>query len=191
MADPRNRSARVAAAQYKAATREPHEFLKFYMDEANSATWYISMSNFTGDEDEFAGGEYLVKVELPEKFPHEPPRFYFLTDNGLYKKGDKVCVSIGEYHKDQYRAALGVTGFCNTLVSGLIGWREMGNGINIIKTTPAEKRAIAAASHEYNLANNGEILEKINTAFEGYSRTWDLSKVSEELKNRLGLNSNG
>ncbi|QYB17424.1 E2 ubiquitin-conjugating enzyme [Pacmanvirus S19] len=197
------RQVAIMAAQMKKATIEPNEFIKFaFKSESETNVWYIILSNFSGDDGEFSYqitnesgnvetkyGEYLVRVELPGNFPFDPPHFYFLTENGLYGVGTKVCISIGEFHKDQYRAALGVSGFCNQLVSGLIGWKSMGGGIAITKTTVKQKKELAAKSYDYNRSHYPEIIEKVETAYAIYSSKWDLSKIPHEMKVRLGLTS--
>ncbi|SIP85775.1 Ubiquitin-conjugating enzyme E2 [Pacmanvirus A23] len=195
------RQVAIMAAQMKKATIEPNEFIKFaFKSESETNVWYITLSNFSGDDGEFSYqvtdesgniktkyGEYLVRVELPGNFPFDPPHFYFLTENGLYGVGTKVCISIGEFHKDQYRAALGVSGFCNQLVSGLIGWKSMGGGIAITKTTDKQKKELAAKSYDYNRSHYPEIIEKVETAYAIYSSKWDLNKIPHEMKVRLGL----
>jgi ubiquitin-conjugating enzyme E2 J2 len=101
-------------AQLKKATQELNEYIKFATKSDNEPNvWYILLSNFPGDDGEFAGGEYLCRMEAPDDFPFNPPHFYLMTENGVYGVETKVCVSIGEYHKDQYRAALGMAGFAN------------------------------------------------------------------------------
>lgn len=162
----------VARAQYKKAIREPSEHLKFHMCEDDVMKWYIILHNFAGDDGEYTGGEYLVRVELPKDFPFNPPSFYFMTPNGLYGLETKVCVSIGEYHKENYRATLGVDGFCKQLVSGLIGWRDLGNGINIKHTSAPAKAQLARESHEYNIANHAAMLMTVNANYAGYSSAW-------------------
>ncbi len=181
------RQAAIVAGQYKLAVKQPDVYLKFAMDEKDYNKWYILLSGFDGDEGEYTGGEYLVRIKLPADFPYSPPEFYFMTEQGLYGTETKVCISIGEYHKADARAALKVDGFCNQLISGLIGWRDMGGGIQILQTSVEQKKRYAAKSREYNLKYNAEILNKINDAYNGYSTNWDLKTVPEETRNKLGL----
>lgn len=183
MAD--RRQIAILNAQYKKAISEPHDYLKYMLDEQNVAIWYVLLSGFDGDESEYTNGEYLVRVELPKDFPFNPPQFYFMTKQGLYGVETKVCISIGEYHKADYRAALGVVGFCNQLVSGLIGWRDMGSGINIIKTSPQEKKKLAMASRSANYENHPEIMKKFDTNFIEYSSKWDRTKMTDTMKIRF------
>jgi ubiquitin-protein ligase len=139
-------------AQFKKALTEKNPYIKYGMS-SNCTVWYILLHNMEGDDGEYVGGEYLCKLVAPEKFPFEPPQFYFLTPNGVYEPNKKVCISIGEFHKDDYARTLGMSGFATELVSGMIGWKylhDAGGGIAIIKTTPEEKKMLAAKSKEFN-----------------------------------------
>jgi ubiquitin-conjugating enzyme E2 J2 len=166
------RQARVYKAQYGKAIKEKDESIKYAMDEQNMAKWYILLHNFSGNNDEYLGGEYIVRIELTNDFPYDPPHFYFMTPNGLYEVEKKVCISIGEFHKDQYPAALGVGGFCKQLLSGLIGWEEIGSGISIINTSEEKKKALAADSTEYNRTNNAMFMALIDSSYDSYSKKW-------------------
>ena len=184
---PDKRQTAIMMAQFKKATAEPNEFIKFVMSEDNACVWYIRLSGFAGNEDEFVGGEYDCRMVAPIDFPFNPPSFYFLTHNGLYEVETKVCINIGEYHKDEYRAALGMAGFANQLVSGLVGWKEMGGGINIVKTTTVKKKELAQVSCAYNREHHPKICTMIEDSFRGYSAKWDRTKIPAALVAKLGL----
>jgi ubiquitin-conjugating enzyme E2 J2 len=170
MAD--NRWNAIIRKQYKIAIGEEHCYLKFYMNESKLSEWFVLASGFGGDHGEYVGGEYLIRMEVPKTYPADPPHFYFMTPQGLYGVEKKVCISIGEYHKSNYRAVLGIIGFCNNLVSGLIGWETLGRGIEILHTTKEEKMKLASASVAYNARNNAQIIEKIKNAYAEYSLAW-------------------
>lgn len=182
------RKAQILLGQMKLAIKEPDEYFKFmFKSDAEMDAWYIIMSGFEGDNGEYKDGEYLVRIQLPKDFPFSPPDFYFMTPNGLYEVEKKVCINIGSYHKDQARAALKVSTFCNQLMSGFIGWTEMGGGINIVRTKAGEKKRLAAASQEYNRKHNAEIMDRIEANFRDYSSKWDLTKIAPEVRKKLGL----
>jgi ubiquitin-protein ligase len=182
-----DRRALVMTAQFKKATKDPSEYIKYYMPEDNINEWWILLYNFDGNNNEFKGGEYLVKMIAPEKFPFEPPQFYLHTENGVYGIKEKVCVSIGEYHKDAYPAALGMSGFAENLVSGLIGWKQLGGGINILKTDVAHKKILAMKSRKFNLENYQDTIVRIESCFDEYSKKWDVTKVPPSLHKRMGI----
>jgi ubiquitin-protein ligase len=184
---PDKRQTAIMLAQFKKACAEPNEHVKFAVSEDNACVWYIWIGNMVGDGNEYLGGEYLCRMVAPKDFPFNPPSFYFLTKNGLYEVETKVCINIGEYHKDEYRAALGMAGFANQLVSGLIGWRDMGGGINILTTTTREKKELATQSREINETRHAKICAMIKDSFAGYSAKWDRTKIPEEMAKRLGL----
>ncbi len=183
-----NRRQLMLQAQFKKAVEEPNEFVKYaFASENDQATWYVMLFGIGGNNDEFTDGEYLIEMKLPEKFPMEPPEFIFMTPNGLYDHGKKVCISIGEYHKADYRSALGARGFCQQLVSGLIGWKELGGGINVLKTSVDQKRKMAKSSREFNLKHYSDELKLVEDSFKFYSAKWDLSTVQPYLLAKLGL----
>jgi ubiquitin-conjugating enzyme E2 J2 len=140
-------------AQFKKALEGNSPYIKFAMSKESCCTWYILIHGVEGDEGEYIGGEYLCKLVAPARFPFEPPEFYFMTPNGVYEPNKKVCISIGEFHKDNYASTMGMLGFATELVSGMIGWRFLhaqGGGIAIIETSVEHKKMLAVKSKEFN-----------------------------------------
>jgi ubiquitin-protein ligase len=182
-----NRSAMLMAAQLKKAINEPNEYVKFYMDDENPREWHILIHNFDGDANEFTGGEYLIRMVAPEKFPYEPPKFYFFTENGVYGTQKEVCINIGHYHKEEYRAGLGMDGFANQLWNGMIGWKALGGGINILNTKADEKKKLASRSREFNRSKYPELMAQIESFYADYSSKWDKNKIPIPTLIRLGL----
>lgn len=161
----------VMIGNFKEATRDEDEHMMFYMSEDDVKVWYILIHGLKGQEDEFEGGEYIVRMRASDGFPYTPPEFMFMTPNGLYEVGtEKICVSIGKYHSDQYSGALGMRGFAVNLVSGLIGWRDMGHGIAIMNTKVDQKRKFARESAEYNDTKHADIKQKILESYANYSQ---------------------
>ena len=185
MADSKN-TLRITA-QYKKAIKEPNEFIKFALDDDDPYTWYIMVHNIAGSKDEYLGGEYIFKFILPKDFPYSPPKFYALTPNGLYDYNKICCISIGEFHKDDYRTSLGVAGFARELANGMIVWKDVQQGMNMLKTTYEEKKTIAKKSVEYNQKNNAKLLKIINDQYDLYSSKWDLKTITSELQFKLNL----
>lgn len=164
---------RVIMSMYRSTIKQQSEYLKFLLNENKIDEWWVMIEGMHGADNEFNHGQYLVRIELPLKFPYAPPHFYFMTHNGVYDVNVKVCVSIGEYHSNNYPSAQKVIGFVTNLVSGIIGWTDLGSGINIVKTDVATKRELARASAQYNQTHYADIVDKINKNFEAYSAEWD------------------
>jgi ubiquitin-protein ligase len=180
---------KIMAGHFQKAVREPEEFVKFYMCENDPQTWFILITNLSGKDGELEGGEYLFRMWAPPKFPFEPPKFTALTPNGVYDIKQSICISVGEYHKDQYQAVLGMGGFAKEMANGIMTWNTMGHGIGIIhmQNTVADKRRWAKESRAYNLKNYGNIMASIESTFSEYARKWDLTKMEPRLAKRLGL----
>jgi len=143
--------------------KTPDEILDFRINGDNLTVWYAKITHLIGENDEFADGEYLVKVTATDDFPVKPPDFQFLTPNGVYESHKRVCIDIGSYHTENYPATLGMVGFTKMLVSGLVDYAHLGHGINLIKTTVEEKKRLASKSREYNRTKNAEIIALFDT----------------------------
>lgn len=184
-----NNMDRMLQAQFNFAVKQPNEFVKYYMSD-DLTIWYCLLYNFDGNDNEFEGGEYLVRIVVNKEtgFPYNPPHFYFMTPNGVYGVEKKVCISIGEFHKDNYISALKVSGFVDQLWNGMIGWKSLGDGISILHTSAEEKKQFAAASRAYNREHYPELIARIESAYCAYSDKWDKSKIPEPMLKRLGLN---
>lgn len=145
---------------YREWTSHEDEYVRFILKESNKPDiWLMLISNMPG---EFSGGEYIVEIKATSKYPFEPPEFYFYTPNGVYLEEKKVCINIGSYHKDDFPTSLGMGGFAKQLVSGMFGWRTLGGGINIVKTSEKKKQTIAAVSKAYNARHFPELVKRFD-----------------------------
>jgi hypothetical protein len=151
------------AMLYKKARTLKSPNIMYLMYEEDPTTWYILLHSIEG----LPNGEYLVKMilprgnTLPESFPFVPPRFEFLTPQGVYGTETTVCVHVGQYHSDNYLISGGIPCFCSYLVSGLMYPEEIGGGISILKAPLNKRIKYAAESHEYNMARYGKLYTDI------------------------------
>jgi ubiquitin-protein ligase len=211
MSNTRNLAA-ILNGNFNKAVKAPNEYVLFSRDLTDHNVWYILIRNITGDNEEFTGGQYIFKMWAPDDFPFHPPRFYALTENGVYQIGKECCVDGGKWHSDRYRPVEGMAGFAEKLMSGLIGWDYLieNGGINLIepdflsaaRRNKAKKphvyeeaklenanriREFAINSIAFNEAHNSAILALIEDQYAIYSAKWDTSKLSEEEKARLSF----
>ncbi len=183
-----NNPALALLNQFKRTIKHPDMYVKYCLNPQKNDELIILISNMMGNHDEYiykdkdgpldikgekySYGEYLCRMHLPEGFPISPPKFYFYTPNGLYGVGVKVCVSIGEFHANQFPSGQQITGFCDNLVSGMVGWRELGTGIQIMHTTDAEKRWFAQQSRTYNIKHYSGMRNMVLESYDNYSKLW-------------------
>ena len=152
------------SAQFQEALEENHPNLIPVMDETDINTWFFLITNLSGV---YKGGEYIFCLKAPDTFPARPPQFTFLTANGVYEPGGKICISIGEFHAEYsaggsgafgWRAVLGMNGFAREVVNGMIDPEHLGGGIRILDESPALRARRAAASVSYNQRHHADLV---------------------------------
>lgn len=150
---------RILPAQLRNLIANPIPYLTAVPDPTDLRIWYVRIA---GLDTPYKHGEYIFTLTVPDEFPHKPPRLIFLTPNGLFIPGHKVCISVGEFHTNDgpgrdgaygWRPALGMRGFALEVVNALICSDTLGSGIGIAHSSPAEKQKLAEASRAYNAAH--------------------------------------
>jgi ubiquitin-protein ligase len=153
-----------------------HEHIKFVMSDEDVGVWYFVMGvmvdasedegQFLGNDDEFAGGQYVGKVTATKNYPFAPPDVVFLTPTEIYPiNSSDFCVDIGKYHKENYPATLGMDGFVSMIWAGIMGWRDLGAGISLLHYKKLKKdrvkliRKAAKNSKKYNAKHNRAVLD--------------------------------
>ena len=139
----------------KALSTYEHPNLLLAVDEKDISKWCFLVS---GLPTPFAGGEYIMEVVAREGYPIEPPEAFLKTKNGVFMPDTDICVSIGKYHADDksadgamgWRPAMGILGFAQEMVNGLLNYKELGHGIGLHIATEREIKAYAAASRRAN-----------------------------------------
>lgn len=46
---------------------------------------------------------FLGRIIFPADYPFKPPNIYFLTPNGRFELGKKICLSITSFHQETWR----------------------------------------------------------------------------------------
>lgn len=186
-----SRFARIMQGHFKKATKDPDEYVIYAMDPDDCRKWYILIRNMCGAEDEWVGGHFLFEMSAPKTFPHDPPTFIAQHENGVYGVGSKCCISIGEYHKDQYRAVLGMRGFAQELCNGMMNHEyltELG-GINLLKTSTKHKKKVSESSLDLLHTKFPKQMKLLEDSFAVYTKKWKLDSCNNDLRRRLSFGS--
>lgn len=197
-----DRLARIMHFQRKAAEKEDHPNLMIYMDENDFKNWFFLATNLPKP---FTNGEYIFQLIAPDEFPKKPPIFHFLTPNGVFQPGGKICISIGEFHANDapgkhgssgWRASLGMIGFAREVINGMIDPDHLGGGIRILNNLTPKKKELAYASRDYNYENFPELMKEFDIFKEEHSnlkvsklyKMWTASyKLYPELKRNKNI----
>jgi hypothetical protein len=179
----------------RCTVKDVHPHIKFIMADDYVHNWYFMMGamvdtdnrgEFSGDNEEFLKGQFFGKITATKVYPFGPPEVEMLTPTGVFPlNNNDFCIDIGKYHKENYPATLGMDGYTKMIWSGLVGWRDLGHGINLISgRTPQNKQVemIRKASFEsqaYNRKNNAALVELFRGTEEQKSA---VNKVSKKKK---------
>ncbi|CAM9556565.1 unnamed protein product [Ectocarpus fasciculatus] len=83
--------------------------------ESNLFEWHFTIRG--PPETEFEGGVYHGRIILPPEYPFRPPDIMFLTPNGRFSTGMKICLTISSYHPEHWQPAWGIRLILEALIS--------------------------------------------------------------------------
>lgn len=66
----------------------------------------------------YEGGYYHGKLVFPREFPFKPPSIYMITPSGRFKPNTRLCLSISDFHPDNWNPAWSVS----TILTGLLSF---------------------------------------------------------------------
>lgn len=183
---------------YKRCTiKDIHPHIKFIMKEDDVHNWYFMMGTtvnsdvegeFTGNDNEFVKGQFFGKITATNMYPYGPPDVEMLTPTGVFPiNNNDFCIDIGKYHKDDYPASLGMDGYTKMIWSGLLGWKELGYGINLVSAVSKKKqveliRKYSLDSQEYNLKNNMELVKMFQNTTEETKEITSVKNILQFMK---------
>ncbi|KAJ7114022.1 ubiquitin-conjugating enzyme/RWD-like protein [Mycena epipterygia] len=133
--------------EYVTMQKEPPPFVWAAPDEKNILTWNFLIRG--PSDSPFAGGEYHGVLQFPSEYPFKPPGIKMLTPSGRFHPDKKICFSMSDFHPGTWNPAWSVA----TILTGLLSFMlsdEMTTGS--VTSTDAHKRAFAARSHAWNIA---------------------------------------
>jgi len=150
---------------FKEVLKYRHEYVDVIMADKDTFEFIFRIRNMKGSNDEFIGGEYLLRLIPPDNYPYKPPDFKFLTPNGIYELNSSVCLSTGKYHPQQYRATGGMAGLARDIWTAMIMHKDIGGGISIIsekKRNIGNMKVHAARSKKFNRKNYKNYIDKFD-----------------------------
>eukprot|EP00597_Dinobryon_sp_UTEXLB2267_P006539 CAMPEP_0170065066 /NCGR_PEP_ID=MMETSP0019_2-20121128/5297_1 /TAXON_ID=98059 /ORGANISM="Dinobryon sp., Strain UTEXLB2267" /LENGTH=289 /DNA_ID=CAMNT_0010271851 /DNA_START=57 /DNA_END=926 /DNA_ORIENTATION=- len=113
--------------------------------EENMFEWHFTIRG--PSDTPFEGGMYHGRILLPSEYPFKPPNIVFLTKNGRFETGTKICLSISAYHEESWQPAWGVRTMLEAIISFLPS--EGAGAIGALDWTPEERKKLAIESNSY------------------------------------------
>ncbi|KAN0061329.1 Ubiquitin-conjugating enzyme E2 6 [Thecaphora frezii] len=127
--------------------KDPPPFVFARPKEDNILEWHYILRG--PPDTPYAGGEYHGQLLFPPEFPFKPPGIKMTTPSGRFKPDTKICTSMSDYHPHTWQPGWNTS----TILIGLLSFmcsEEMTTGS--VTGSDADRRTLAARSHEYNLS---------------------------------------
>jgi ubiquitin-protein ligase len=174
-------SEKILMSQMAKYLKDQHTNITLHADPENIHRWYWVFHRFTSDDPEdikhvFKNGVYVFLTTAPADFPNNPPKLQMVSpeDSGVYQAGDSICISIGQFHKNDtsskgdmatgWTKGFGMNGFINHVFNGLLLFLPSDHGIRLKVRPPLIKRFFALlSSTEVALTAPLDIIEVILT----------------------------
>jgi len=118
--------------------------------EDNLFEWHFTIR---GPRDtEFSGGIYHGRILLPHDYPLKPPDIIFLTPNGRFEVGKKVCLTISSYHTETWLPSWSI----RTALLAIIGFMPTpGTGIGSLEWPKERRMELAKKSLDFKCPKCG------------------------------------
>ncbi|KAK9364449.1 ubiquitin-conjugating enzyme/RWD-like protein [Lipomyces kononenkoae] len=102
----------------------------------------------------YEDGYYHGRINLPSNYPLAPPSFRFLQDSGRFDVNKEICLSISNFHVEEWLPAWGIRTALVALRSFMA--TDANGAIGSISGVPDEmKREIARKSRDFKCSNCG------------------------------------
>eukprot|EP00128_Syssomonas_multiformis_P010894 Colp12_sorted_trinity150504_noHs@8017 len=115
---------------------------------SNILEWHYVISG--PENTPYEGGLYHGKLVFPSEYPFKPPSIYMLTQSGRFRVNYRLCLSMSDYHPDQWNPSWSVASILTGLLSFML---ENTPTTGSVETTVEVKRDFARKSHTANLVN--------------------------------------
>eukprot|EP00038_Savillea_parva_P001648 m.106109 g.106109 ORF g.106109 m.106109 type:complete len:234 (+) comp10574_c0_seq4:241-942(+) len=135
--------------EYKQLRESPAPHIMAAPMPSNLLEWRFCLYGLS--DCEYAGGYYHGRLLFPEGYPFKPPGIMMLTPSGRFQTGSRICMSMSDFHPDQWNPAWSVESILKGLLSFML---ESTQTAGSIVTTEVEKRRLAQHSLKFNLADS-------------------------------------
>ena len=144
---------------------------------------------------EFEGGLYHGIIKLPMSYPNRPPSIMFLTPNGRFDVNMDVCLSMTQYHKEEWQAAWTIRSMLEAIIA-FFPVKEEHNAIGALDSSVESRKHFAKLSVKYKcdvcgpIANLLKPIEKTENNDKKNNTRKNSNSYHIENKNNKNIKSN-
>lgn len=175
----RNPAIRRIMADVRELERHPSSRYHAVPLEDNFFEWHFTIRGPSGSD--FEGGIYHGRILLPPEYPFKPPNIVFLTRNGRFEVGTKICLSISAHHEESWQPAWGVRTMLEAIISFLPS--EGAGAIGALEWSKEERQKCANESRCYNCPTCGLIADLLQDP--SLDLSTEDSSASQEIADQI------
>lgn len=125
-----------------------------FPDESNILIWYVMFKGPVGTP--YDGGYYLGKIIHNPEYPFKAPKFMMLTPSGRFIPDNYICLSISDYHQEQWSPAWNIETILKGWLSAMSGDNPADSGLSHMMNTSKQyfSSVQAAEAERKRLAKN-------------------------------------
>ena len=112
----RNPAIRRILSEWKELKKNKSSTLTAHPLEDNLFEWHFTIRGSEGTD--FEGGLYHGRILLPHNYPMKPPNIVFLTPNGRFEIGMKICLTVSAHHPETWQPSWSI----RTVLTAIIGF---------------------------------------------------------------------
>ena len=128
-----------------ALRKKPLEGIRAEPLESNLLEWHYVLEGAKASP--YEGGLYHGKLLFPQDYPFKPPGIMMCTPNGRFEINRKLCLSMSDFHPEQWNPLWSV----GTILMGLYSFMQEATSTHgSITTSTAAKRKYSLTSLEFN-----------------------------------------
>lgn len=139
-------------AELRKFSADPPPFVEtFHVDDTDASKMHFLVNGPT--ESQYEGGQYVVRLILPQDYPFSAPVISFLTPNGRFKTGSSICIAgVSHFHKADWSPN---QNFASLLMSVISFMTDDHQGVHIGSeaSTDQRKKDLALSSKQWNDAH--------------------------------------
>lgn len=118
---------------------------------------YAVLDTLDGD---YYGGQYILRIKLPDNYPYSPPVIACVTPNGRLQLDVNVCLSFSHFHPESWSPLITIEKMIYSILSVFYDKTIRGVGSEEILDSRTIK-LLAKESVVYNQTHHRVVLENI------------------------------
>ena len=116
----------------------------------NNFEWHFTLRGAQGTD--YEGGLYHGKIILPPEFPNKAPDIFYITENGRFEPGEKICLTATSWHPEHWTPTWTIIMLLEAMWTFFL---TEGSGIGYVAPSGNRRKELAKASRKFTCEHCG------------------------------------